>query len=130
MTMDIVNELAGRADGPMHLRLLLQPTMAILFAAKDGVADARKNADPFLVSLAMQKGQRKSQIIEAWASVGTVFSLAFLFDLIYQHQTAASLDFGMAAAIAMILCAVPYCVVRGPVARITARRIKATASST
>ncbi len=33
--------LAGRPSGPMSFRFLLQPTMAMLFAFKAGLQDAR-----------------------------------------------------------------------------------------
>jgi len=34
------HNLGARVTGPMSLRLLLQPTMAIIFAIRDGLKDA------------------------------------------------------------------------------------------
>jgi hypothetical protein len=34
-------DLVGRLTGPLTLRLYLQPTMATLFALRDGLKDAR-----------------------------------------------------------------------------------------
>ena len=36
------DELTGRADGPLTLRLFLQPAMAAFFAIRAGMKDARE----------------------------------------------------------------------------------------
>jgi len=48
MENDVATELAQRVNGPFHLRLLLQPTMALLFAVRDGRKDAKEDSDPYL----------------------------------------------------------------------------------
>jgi hypothetical protein len=40
-------EWFGRLDGPLNLRLLLQPTIAAIFGYRDGVRDAVNNAPPY-----------------------------------------------------------------------------------
>src|SRR3954451_5380247 len=41
------NNLIGRWDGPMSFRFLIQPAMAILFAIRAGLRDARQGEPPF-----------------------------------------------------------------------------------
>ena len=36
-----VENLFARLDGPLHFRLIMQPTMAAIFAVIDGVKDAK-----------------------------------------------------------------------------------------
>ena len=40
-------EWFGRLDGPLNLRLLLQPTIAAMFGYRDGIADALNGAPPY-----------------------------------------------------------------------------------
>ena len=122
MEEEIAAGLAARLDGPFSLRFLLQPTMAILFAIKDGLKDARENADPYLWSLAFRPGQRRERIQSAWASAGTVTIVAFLLDSVFQWIAADQLNLLAAATMAILLCVLPYSLLRGPISRIAMRR--------
>ena len=44
----IWTDLIGRINGPMSFRIILQPVMAILFAFRDGLADARAGRPAYL----------------------------------------------------------------------------------
>ena len=118
MEGDVATELAQRASGPVHLRLILQPLLAVLFAVKDGRKDAEKDAHPYISALLFKPGERRERIGEAWSSAGTVFCVAFILDCVFQYLTAGSIKALEALGIAIILCAVPYTVVRGPISRI------------
>ena len=37
----VLSHLIGRIHGPLNFRLVLQPTIAIVFAIRDGLEDAR-----------------------------------------------------------------------------------------
>lgn len=39
--------LYGRVDGPMNLRLIIQPTVATILAIRAGFRDARQDRPPF-----------------------------------------------------------------------------------
>jgi hypothetical protein len=41
--------LIGRADGPLTLRLVFQPTVAVVLAIGAGLKDAREGRTPYLV---------------------------------------------------------------------------------
>ena len=48
-----VHNLFDRIDGPMAIRLVIQPIVATAFALRDGLRDARQNRTPYGWSLFM-----------------------------------------------------------------------------
>ena len=42
----IDGDLVGRVSGSMKFRLILQPLMAVLFAVRDGLKDAKEDTPP------------------------------------------------------------------------------------
>ncbi len=110
--------LLGRSDGPLHFRLILQPAMAILFAIRAGLRDARQGQPPFLWEVFSNPAQRRELFRQAWKDVGTVFIVALVIDAIYQlimHSSIFVLELFMTAAILALL---PYALVRGLVTRV------------
>jgi hypothetical protein len=114
-------ELIGRAAGPEHLRLILQPLMASLLASLAGLRDAREGRPPFLWTLASDSNQRRSLLREGWKDVGKIFLIAVVLDVIYSlivlHRVAPL----QTLIVAIILAFVPYLVLRGIVTRLAAR---------
>ena len=45
------DDLTGRIGGPMSFRLLLQPMMALIFAIREGLKDAREGRPAYFYSL-------------------------------------------------------------------------------
>jgi hypothetical protein len=43
-----VEQLLGRAGGPLHMRLITTPFVAIVFPIRAGLRDAREGQAPFL----------------------------------------------------------------------------------
>jgi hypothetical protein len=125
MTARIMHNLAERVTGPMHFRLLLQPGMATFFAIRDGLKDARECKPPYFWGLFTDKGEREAMVKNGWKSVGKVFILAIVLDVIYQlieHRW--TVYPGEAALVAIILAIVPYLLIRGPVNRIACHQRK------
>jgi hypothetical protein len=79
-----VGDLAGRVSGPMKFRLVLQPTMAAIFAIRAGLADARAGRTPYFWTLISEPSQRAYLIKDGWKGVGKVFVLALVLDVVYQ----------------------------------------------
>lgn len=120
--MNKVGELLlGRVEGPLHFRLLLQPVMAIIFAFRDGIKDAKEGRTPYFWSLFTEPGKREQKIREGWKSVSKVFMLAFILDLIYQYIELPRLYPLQALIVAITLAIVPYLLLRGFVTRILRR---------
>ncbi len=121
MEPDLAPNIMERLNGPFSLRLFLQPCMALLFAFRDGRKDARDGADPFIWSLLFRPGLRRETIASAWTSVGKVMIIALVLDCAFQFATARSITATEAVFMAILLCAVPYALMRGPAARILRR---------
>jgi hypothetical protein len=121
----ISHNMVERVTGPMHFRLLLQPGMATFFAIRDGLKDARECKSPYFWGLFTDKGEREAMVKNGWKSIGKVFILAIVLDVVYQlieHRW--TVYPGEAALVAMILAIVPYLLIRGPVNRIVCEKRK------
>jgi hypothetical protein len=110
--------LIGRAGGPMHLRLILQPIVASILAVRAGLSDARQGRPAFLWAAITNPEYRPELIHEGWKDVGKVFIIAAVLDSIYQliaHRGVYLLEL---VIVATALAIVPYVLVRGPVTRL------------
>jgi hypothetical protein len=112
------NDLTGRIGGPMSFRLFLQPTMAMIFAIRDGLKDAREGCPAYFYSLFTQPENRRSRLREAFKAVSRVFALAVVMDLIYQVIVLRWFYPFEALIVALLLAFLPYILLRGPVNRI------------
>src|SRR5262249_11159281 len=123
----MLENLAGRVSGPMHFRVLMQPTMALIFGMRDGIRDAREDRPPYFWGLFTHPEHRRERLRSGWKSVGKVFVFAVILDAIYQLIELRWFYPGEALVTAFILACIPYLLVRGPVNRIArAKRRRAT----
>lgn len=102
----------------MHLRLIVQPTVAAVLAIRAGLRDARQDRPAFLSTLLRNPAQRHELLRQAWRDVGKVFLIAAILDVIYQlivHHGVYLLELLLTA---VTLAIVPYVLLRGPVRRI------------
>ena len=120
--MRIVENLVDRVSGPMKFRMLLQPIMAISFAVIAGLADARLGKPPYFWSLLTDPAHRTDMLRDGWKSVGKVFVLAMVLDVVYQIIVARFVYPGEVVIVALLLAIVPYLLVRGLVTRIARAR--------
>ena len=114
--------LIGRSDGPMNFRLFIQPAVAIFFAIRAGLRDARNGQPPFLWAVFSNPDQRHELLRQGWKDVGTVFIVALILDSIYQvivHSGIYTLELLITAT---ILAIVPYAMIRGLVTRLARRQ--------
>jgi hypothetical protein len=113
-----VNDMVARVSGPMQFRLVLQPAMAAFFAIRSGLADAKEGRPPFFWSLVSGSAPREATLESGWKSVGRVFVLAVVLDVVYQLYVEHFVYPMEALAVAFILAIVPYVVLRGLVTRL------------
>jgi hypothetical protein len=113
-----IQDLFARFDGPLHFRFIFQPLMAITFAVIDGVKDAKAGKPAYFWALLSTSGSRKDIMKEGWKSVGRIFILAIILDVIYQMKVHGSVFAGQLLIVAFVLAIVPYLILRGPVNRI------------
>ena len=118
----IIENFSHRIDGSMRFRFILQPLMAIIFATIDGLKDAKAGKVPYLWSLFTQPQHREAQLEHGWKSVGKVFVLAIVLDVIFEVRELHNFFPLEALAIALLLAIVPYLVLRGIVCRLARRR--------
>ena len=125
--MRVGSQLLARVSGPMKFRLVLQPVMAGIFAVRSGLADAKAGKPPYFWALLWHPGERVDMIKDGWKSVGKVFVLALILDIVYQIIELRFVYPGEAVIVAFILAIVPYLILRGSVTRMA--RPKKTVST-
>jgi len=113
----VVEDLFGRLDGPLHFRFILQPVMAILFAVTDGVKDAKLGKPPYFWAVLTSSGHRSELLRTGWKSVGKIFILAVVLDIVYQVRVHHTVYPGELLITAFVLAIAPYVILRGPVNR-------------
>ncbi|HEV2099157.1 MAG TPA: hypothetical protein VGR45_09555 [Stellaceae bacterium] len=115
-----VQELA-RPSGPMKFRFILQPIMAAIVAVRDGIKDARTGRMAFLWAMLYRPGRRVERLEEALNATARIILLGLVIDAIYQYIVLDQFYPVEAVIIAVVLCFVPYAIIRGPVARVVRR---------
>lgn len=111
-------EITARPDGPLAMRFYLQPLMATLLAVRDGVKDAREARPAYLWAVVSTPEHRRELLRSGWRSIGKVFLIALVLDVVYQLLVLRGLRPLAGLIVAVTLAIVPYLVVRGPVNRL------------
>jgi hypothetical protein len=117
----VIENLGDRVTGPMKMRLFMQPGMAIAFAVIAGMKDARLGKPPYGWALFTDPTHRAELLKDGWKSVGKVFVMAIILDIVYQYTVTGFVYPGETVTVAFLLAIVPYLAVRGLVTR-AARR--------
>ncbi len=116
--MRFVEQLGDRTTGPMKFRFYLQPAMAIFFAVREGLRDAKAGKPPYFWSLLSDKGHRVDLLKDGWKSVGKIFLIAVALDVIYQLVVLKFFYPLETLVVAFFLAILPYLAIRGLVTRI------------
>jgi hypothetical protein len=114
----MAQNIFGRIDGPLAMRLIFQPIMAAFFAVRDGIRDARQERPPYGWSLLSEPEHRGHRIRDGWKSIRKVFVAALVVDIAYQIIELRWVFVGEALVMAEALALVPYVLLRGPANRI------------
>ena len=115
--------LAGRIGGAMSFRLILQPAVAIYFAIRDGLNDARAQRPLYSWTVLTDPAHRSEFLHEGWKAVIKVFTMAVLIDAVYQYIALSWFYPGEALIVAFVLAFLPYLLIRGPVNRIARKTV-------
>jgi hypothetical protein len=116
-------DLVDRLHGPLTFRLLMQPTMAAILAARAGVRDARSGRPPYGWAIVADAGGRRHLLREGGRAVAGVFTVAILVDVVYQLLVLRWVYPLETATVAFVLAFVPYVLIRGPANRIASRLV-------
>jgi hypothetical protein len=93
-----------------------------LFAVRSGLKDAKEGKPAFFWALFTQPEHRRDMLRDGWKSVGKVFVIAIIIDLVYQFIVLRWFYPFEALLVAAILAFVPYLIIRGPVNRIARKK--------
>src|SRR5450432_2393190 len=104
----LTQNLSHRISGPMNIRFILQPIMALIFATIGGLKDAKAGKAPYFWSLFTDPHHRVQLLKDGWKSVGKVFILAIGLDVIFQIKELHTLYAGEALIVALLLAIIPY----------------------
>ena len=120
--MRVMEDMGNRVSGPMKFRLVLQPVMASIFAIIAGLNDAKAGKPPYFWALMTDPAHRTDMIRDGWKSVGKVFVLALVLDVVYQIIVLRFVYPGETLLVAFVLAIVPYLILRGMVNRLTPKK--------
>jgi hypothetical protein len=108
-------------SGKGQLRLILQPTMGLIFGISMGLADAKNGELPLAVRLRRHTGSRLALARELFKRVTWPLAIAFVLDCVLQFITLHRVRPVAAVVVALLLVAVPFGIARGFSNRIASR---------
>ena len=103
--------LAG-LTGPMSIRFILQPAMAIVLGVRDGLQDARDGRTPFLWDLYTRSESRDEQIHKALDRLALPLMVAIVLDAIVQLILFDRIHLLGAVLVGTTVLGVPYSLAR------------------
>ena len=116
-----VEELRGRASGPLNFRLIVMPTVVSILAIRAGLRDAREGNRPFLWALLTNPAAVSSSVFK---DIGKVFIMAIVLDTTYQFLVFRACYVLQVLVVAVACAIVPYVLIRGPVTWLTRGRYR------
>jgi hypothetical protein len=112
-----LQQLIGRADGPLHFRLVVMPAVVTLLGIRAGRRDGRTGRRAFL--WLTDTAERRALLRSATSDIGRVFIVAVVLDTVYQLYVLRAF-YPLQLLIVAISCAVvPYVLSRALATRVT-----------
>jgi len=111
-------QLIARADGPLHFRLVVMPTVVTIFAILAHRRDVREGNPIFLGAFFTSPTERRRLFRSGLKDFGRVFIIACVLDTTYQLLFLKGFHPGQMLIVAVVCAVVPYFLVRGPVMRL------------
>lgn len=112
-----VADLTGRLHGPFSFRFVLQPLMALIYATRDGLGDARAGRPPYFWTMFTRPEERGRLFREGWKAMTRVILLGVAIDMIYQLIVFRWIHPLQLAVVVLGLAFLPYVILRGPIER-------------
>jgi hypothetical protein len=111
-------------SGPMTFRLILQPTMAALYALRDGVKDAKNGRPAYFWTIFAERSEWTRLLNEAWHAAFRVTLLGCIMDIVYQVMAFGRIYPLEVVVVVLVLAFAPYVLLRGRFNRIARRWIQ------
>ncbi len=118
------DQMAGRVTGPLHLRLILTPTMATIFAIRNGLKEARAGLKPYGWRVFTIPDERKAYLKRGWKEIRKVIVVAAVLDMGYQFYVFRAYYVFQTVILVIVLALMPYMVIRGITTRLTSLFLK------
>ncbi len=113
-----VDELLGRASGPLNFRLFVMPTVVTLIAIRAAWRDARQDKSPFVWAILTNQRERAHLLRSTVKDIARIFVVAVVLDTAYQLFVLKAFHIGQVLIVAVACAIVPYLVVRGPLGQL------------
>ncbi|HPE64320.1 MAG TPA: hypothetical protein PLQ49_09465 [Methanothrix sp.] len=127
----VAENVIARLVGPMSLRFVFQPLVAVLLGIRDGAMDAKAGEPPFIIDLIVDRDNRRAKLAGVLKSLSKTIVIATVFDMIAQHLIFDQVRVIPAIIVGVFLLSVPYSLARGITNRIvSARRSDQSSKST
>jgi hypothetical protein len=113
----------ARTEGPMSLRIILEPLMALVLTFIAARRDIKKGFTPYMYRFWTTRGRSRDLVKEAWKAAGIVFVLGVMLDLLYQSAVVLGLNRQAkfypleSLLVALVLAVIPYWLFRRPLNR-------------
>lgn len=113
-----MEQLLGRAGGPLHFRLFVMPIVVTILAIRAHLKDVREGKPVFMWAFLTDPTERRRLFRSGLKDFGKVFVVAGVLDTTYQLLVFRTF-YPLQMVIVAVACAiVPYFLIRGPVTRI------------
>jgi hypothetical protein len=119
-----VDELLGRASGPLHFRLFVMPIVVTVLAIRADLRDAREGRPVPLGAFFTNPTERRRLLRSAIKDIGRIFIVAVVLDTAYQLFVLRAFHIGQLLIVAVACAIVPYVLVRGPITRLARRLLR------
>lgn len=113
-----VEQLLGRAIGPLQFRLVVMPTVVTILAIRAGLKDAREGQPAFLWGIISNPTERRRRLLAGWKDITRIFIVAIVLDTVYQIMVLRAFYVVQALIVAVACAIVPYVLFRGPSTRL------------
>jgi hypothetical protein len=116
------HDLVNRTTGPMKFRLIMQPSIAAVFATLHGLKAARAGRSPYISMMVLRNPQEHFGRIREGLNVelnvtAKIIIVALVLDAIYQVWVLGTFYPFEALVVALLIAFVPYMITRGVVVR-------------
>ena len=119
MLQRVVEQLIGRAGGPLRFRLFIMPLVVTFLAVRAGLKDAREGQPAFLWAILTNPAERHRLLLSGLKDIGRILIVAVVLDTTYLLVLLRAF-YPVQLFIVAVACAiVPYVLIRGPVTRLT-----------
>jgi hypothetical protein len=109
-----VEQLLGRASGPLHLRLMIMPTVVTILAIRAGIREGRERQPATVRTILSNPAERRRILRSGLKDIGRIFIVALVLDTAYQFSVLRAFYIVQALIVAVACAIVPYVLIRGP----------------